>query len=137
MSRFDWLKQKSGFAFREDQFSWQGSYENDRRFFLRRDKYQPDMITDLILGDVNDETAIALIEEFFALSSGINVRSLLFTNILDVRYGKEALVACHDRIVTIIKSVAPKMGVVVTNSFLEQDGSRWNTRIILENAPKE
>ncbi len=121
-----WTYQKSGLGLREDEFSWQGSVESDPRFFLRRSKDEPEKVTDLLFGELSDDTAEAMLAEFLRLSGGIRGKRLVFTRISRRGDSHDATVATFDRVARVGTNAVVLSGWLVNNRFLDQDGNHWN-----------
>lgn len=129
---FGWTYQKSGLGLREDDFSWQGSVEDDPRFFLRRSKDEPERVTDLLFGDLSDDAIEPLLAEFLRLSGGISGKRLTFTNIGHRDDCHDSTVAEFDRVARVGKNAAGLLGRSIRNSFLDQDGKHWNAVLELD-----
>ncbi len=130
----EWEYQESGLGLRDDDFSWQGSVKGDPHFFLRRSKDEPDTVTDLLFGQLSDNTVEFLFAEFMSATGGIRGDRLTFSSIGQRSDNYDATVIRFDRIVKIGTNAAVQTGRIVKNCFLDQDGNYWNA--VLELHPK-
>lgn len=83
---FDWKLASEGLLLREDAFSWQGAFKDDRRFFLRRSKDAPEEITDVLIGSVDEVRASNLLGAFLRATGGVStpligVPRIVFRNV--------------------------------------------------------
>lgn len=83
---FDWKLASEGLLLREDAFSWQGAFKDDKRFFLRRSKDVPEEITDVLIGSVDEVRASNLLGAFLRATGGVSTpliggRRLIFRNV--------------------------------------------------------
>jgi len=131
---YGWTYQKNGLGLREDEFSWQGSVENDPRFFVRRSKDEPEKVTDLLFGKLSDDAVEPLLAEFLRLSGGISGKRLVFTSIGRRDDSHDATVATFGRVVRVGTNVVLLSGRLVKNSFLDQEGNHWNAVLELQAA---
>lgn len=133
MNNFIWDYKASGLGLREDDFSWQACYRFDPKFFLRRDKMKPSIITDALFGQVKDETASKLLAEFLILTGHVTQTRLRFTNITsaDLSFMRAALT--FDKLITIGKMSMSELGKECTNSFLDVEGHYFDAIIEIRN----
>lgn len=135
MTGFGWQTQASGLKLREDAFSWQGAFEGDARFFLRRSKYRPQEFSDLLFGNLDDDHVERLLAEFIAATGGIVGERLIFIAISVFDENHKQTVTIFDRTTRIGKNVAVLLGRLSKDSHLDQDGNKWNA--VLQLHPQE
>lgn len=129
---FEWQTLPSGLKIRQDEFSWQGACVSDPRFFLRRDKFQTQNITDLLFGDLDDNQVASLLTKFLDETGGISGDGLVFRAIASAEDPNEHVVAIFDRIDGIGRRCAGNLSVIVARSFLDPDGGKWKAVLLLK-----
>lgn len=127
-----WEPQDSGLALREDESSWQGSYELDMRFYLRRDKVDPKKVTDLIFGNLNEATSARYLAEFLDKTGGIQHDKLVFTDIGRFGGAHAQTISNYDKTIVVAKRAVGMTQHIVTNCLLEPDGPIWNAVLLLD-----
>ncbi|WP_131822028.1 hypothetical protein [Salipiger thiooxidans] len=127
----NWETLSNGLAVRVDDFSWQGSFREDPRFFLRRDKSQPDRITDCLFGEVPDDQAAMLLAEFISYSGLPASSRLTFSRISDIHAAHEETVSKHDRTAKVARLALESLGIPVVTFYLEQSNLYWDTVLLL------
>ena len=134
MAGFEWQRQPSGLGFRQDEMSWQGSYADDPRFFLRRCKSDLAVFTDVLSGDLSEDLCAEILAEFIALSGGLVGDRLVFEAIAPKDALKQEIVDTFNRISAIAKSAAALSERTPSNSYLHPNGHKWDAVVELQPA---
>lgn len=121
-----WTYQPSGLGLRQDEFSIQASLQKDRRFYLRRDRREPWVFTDLNFGDVSDNELPELLMEFISMSGGLQSPTVTVTDIARLDDEKEVVAARYDRIVAAFQNAVGIVGFDVQDVKLDKSKRRFN-----------
>ncbi|PTX39741.1 hypothetical protein IQ03_05141 [Gemmobacter caeni] len=132
MTSSEWTYQPSGLGLRSDEFSIQGSCRDDPRFFLRRDRYKLNALTDLNLGDISDENVVRFLAEFLAKSGGITGGKFEVVDIARRTDDHGLVTVIYDRTTKVLKQVMMEMGFSVKNAYLDDKMGRYNSVLVLE-----
>lgn len=131
---FDWAYLDSGLGLRQDEFSWQGSFKDDPRFYLRRDVDNPNDITDLLLGNVEEAVASKLLAEFLVATGGLVLSSpLVLKAIANDSHDFNDVVAKFDQLVGVTTIALESIGLRKLNATLQDDLGRWNAVVIFSD----
>lgn len=132
MNDFGWTFLPSGLALREDSYSWQGSTQQDNHFFLRRSKDEPNVISDLLVGNMDDETVAAFFSEFLTKTGGLVIeRAVIIDAIASRDDPKSDVVAGFDRLVRIARLSFGNLHLNVADAMLEEYRGKWRALIKL------
>lgn len=131
MTGFAWTYQPSGLGLRQDEFSIQGSSRDDPHFYLRRDRGEPQVLTDFNFGALSDEKISTLLAEFLSKSGGLHPPTIAVSDIARQGDEKHIIVARYDRTVTALRSAVTAMGFEVTNAQLDQKHGRFNAIVLI------
>lgn len=123
---FGWTARPSGLNVREDEFSWQGSCDNDPHFFLRREKQQTSCISDLIFGSLDDAQVGALLADFLNWSGGLGEQRLSFLAIASNDAPQAQVDAVRDRILAVVGLGAESASFTVASYSLELVRGKWD-----------
>ena len=125
-----WEQRPRGLMFREDEFSWQGSVSTDGRFFLRRDKRDPSVVTDLLFGNLEDHQISPLFAEFIKQSGGLLTERMTFTAIATPDASRDEVTRRYDRIREIAAQSADALDLTITNAFLDTSGRDYTAVVV-------
>jgi len=131
MVLLDWSYYPSGLGIRRDEFSWQGSHQNDQHFFLRRDLNDLSLVTDVQVGSLGSDVSAELLSEFLWRTGGIVSKTLTFTNIAYRSNKPDVVASSFDSMVAVAKRALGLLDVSTENSYLRQDGTSWDAVIVL------
>ncbi|MBL3706137.1 hypothetical protein GI582_26050 [Sulfitobacter sp. BDSS02] len=123
---FAWQSLPGSLRFREDTYSWQGASETDARFFLRRDKQNPEVVTDFFFGNLSDEKIIPLLVAFLEATGGLSGPKLMFTAISSESDQRDKTVAVFDRLKGVVFAALKRMEAAPNNAFLDPNRGKWN-----------
>lgn len=119
---------------REDEFSWQGTVSNDRRFYLRRDKRDPSNVTDLLFGDLDDSQISPVFAEFIKQTGGLSDGQLTFSAIAKLDVSHDEVVAKYDRIKEIAAQSANALKLAISDCYLDTSGRDYSA-VVVFSAP--
>jgi hypothetical protein len=120
----------SGLGLRQDLGAWQGCSQHDPRFFLRREKHPPYVLSDVLLGNAQDELAVALIAEFLFATGGLDKGADLHLKAIgSIKDPHEEIVERFDRLVRVVSSALSQLGFQKTNAMLTLNFESWDVTI--------
>ncbi len=126
MGDFDWHYEDSGLGLRNDEWSWQGSYRGHPSFLIRRSKYDPSVIEDLLPGDLEGAACSILFAQFLECSGGLPIRRMRIASIDRRSAPHDEVVKKYDFVIKVSKAAIQLGGGQVTNSYLDQNRDRWD-----------
>lgn len=132
MVLFEWSQPIDHLMLRQDSFSWQGSSDLDARLFLRREKHNKSIFTDILTGELGDEDVSRLLSRFILASGGIKSGRISVISIAYQSDSRERVVQIFDRLVSIFSMALDNLGHGVRESFLDPARGSWNAVIQVE-----
>ncbi|WP_238369191.1 hypothetical protein [Heliomarina baculiformis] len=133
MNDFQWRYLGSGLGLREDAYSWQGSFLKDGRFFTRRSKDKRNLVSDLLFGDLADQTVGLLLSEFLSQTGGVDTgQALIFEAIAGREDEKQMVVERFDRIVNVAKASLATLNLQVEDAMLDEYRGKWRAVISIK-----
>ncbi|WP_138472169.1 hypothetical protein [Poseidonocella sp. HB161398] len=126
-----WISLANGLMLREDEFSWQGSTAADTRFYLRRDKYDPKKITDLLFGSLENSGISKIFIEFIKQTGGLGAGQITFKAIARLDDSFDEVVARYDRVKEIFSISADALNIEISDSFLDKSGCEYSAIFII------
>jgi hypothetical protein len=126
-----WQTQASGLWLREDEYSWQGAFGDDPLFFVRRSKYEPHVLTDLLFGNLGDNTLEHLLAAFIVATGGLSGDRIVFSAIGTIDDDRSITLEKYDRTVLIGRNVSVLLGRMTKDCVLDPKDGHWNALLRL------
>ena len=118
---------------RSDEFSWQGICSEQPRFFIRRLKSTEEQVfTDLLYGDLTQDTFVYLLTEFLTQTPLLQPGTLVLKAIASNDDGKTMIVQAFDKAVNAFEIALASFNLSIQNSHLNPDRSYFDAILLIQ-----